>query len=256
MKALFVLFLLLFFSNTFAKTIKIVFFNDYEPISFSTPVDEHAIGVIPSIIEEALDEITVNDPNTKIELIGLPWIRAQDMVRTGDADAMVTIATPERLTYSTPSKMEVFQDAYRAFTYPGHPRMEELKRIKSLDDLHDFTVCEYRVNGWAKTNLTGKVKEINYTRDINAKISLLTLHSCDLIIELDFLVFSIAKRYNFLDKIVELPALFKGTSYHLLVSKKSPNQDLLNIFDKKLKAMNEQGRIKTIIQKWVPDIKN
>jgi len=43
-----------------------------------------------------------------IEHIAVPWARAQQMVRTGKADGMVTTATPARLEYTYKSQNSVF----------------------------------------------------------------------------------------------------------------------------------------------------
>lgn len=121
------LFIFLFtISIAHAKPIKIVFMEDYEPVSFLSPVDGKAIGIAPDIIREAF-----SDKGISLELVGYPWVRAQEMVKRGDADAMVTIATPERLTYTTSSELPAFYDSFRAYTYIAHPKIQALRKAKT-----------------------------------------------------------------------------------------------------------------------------
>lgn len=227
----------------------IVFMDDYAPVSFLSKDKSHAIGVTPNIMSEVFI-----DTDEKINLIGRPWVRAQDMVKKGEADAMVAVITPERLSYATASKVPAFYDSYRPFTYAGHPQLRTLSKVKSIKDLKDYTLCEYLGSGWAKTYLVGKVKRIEYGRSINMKVSMLASHRCDLIIDLGFLIRSTAKRNHLDHKIVELPATFTSSAFHLMVSKKSSHQELLSIFDKNAKKMHDNGRIEQIIQFWTPEL--
>lgn len=239
------IFLLLFHTPLYAKTITIAFMSDYEPISYLSP-EGNVIGVEPDILKEALSE----EKNIELKFIGLPWGRVQDRVKKGEADAFISAITPERLTYSTPGKVPVFYDSYTFFTYAKNPRINELKKIKTLNDLRDYTVCEYIGSGWAKKNLIGKAKKIDYGKSVDMKVTMLTARRCDLIVDLDFLVESLAKRHGVSESLVKLPIIVKGTAYHLLVSKKSTNKKILDHINFKLKAMHDSGRINQIVEKW------
>jgi len=230
-----------------AKPFVVVVMQDYEPVSFLAPNSGHkAIGVSPQIVEEAF----AKEQNIKVEVRGLPWIRAQNMVKSGEVDAMIGVVTPERLRYTTASKVPAFDDAYRAFASIDHPRMPELKKIKQLGDLKDFTICEYLGSGWAKANLAPHAKRVEYGRSIKMKIDMLVAKRCDLIVDLDFLIRVTAKKMGVGEKIVELPMTFKGTAFHLMVSKKSPQQGLLAVFDRNAKILHKSGRVNEIIHKW------
>lgn len=232
-----------------AKPIKIVFMEDYEPVSFISPVDGRAIGIAPDIIREAF-----SDKGIQLELVGYPWMRAQEMVRRGDADAMVSIVTPERLTYTNASEFPAFYDTNKAYTYVGHLKIDELKKAKGVTDLKKFTFCDYRGNGWGKANIVGQVKKIEWGTSIDMKVGMLAAHRCDVIVDLGFIVLSTAKRNHFEEQIVELPVSFEGTTFRLLVGKKSLHQDLLSEFDKRAKIMHEKKITEKIILKWTPEL--
>ncbi|MEA9354566.1 transporter substrate-binding domain-containing protein [Bacteriovorax sp. PP10] len=243
------LLLLLFHTPLYAKTITIAFMSDYQPVSFLSSTNGEVIGIEPDIIREAFSE----EKNVELKFVGFSWERVQDRVKKGEADAFVSAITPERLSYAIPSKVPVFYDSYALFTYVKHPKMEELKKIKTVNDLHEYTVCEYSGSGWAKKNLVGKAKKIDYGKNVDMKVTMLAARRCDLIIDLDFLVDSLAKRYQVSESIVKLPHVLKGTAYHLLIGKKSPHKKALQNVSAKLKAMHDSGRINQIVQKWVSE---
>lgn len=240
------LLLLLIHTPLYANTITITFMSDHKPIAFLSSENGEVVGIEPDIIREALSE----EKNIELKFIGLPWVRVQDRVKKGQADAFISVITPERLTYSYPSKVALFPEGYTLYTYAKHPKMTELRKIKTINDLRDYTVCEYSESGWAKRNLPKKVKKIDYAKSVEMKVTMLAAKRCDLIIDLDFLVNSLSKQHRVSESIVELPIILKGTSYHLMIGKKSPNQKILDKVSDKLKAMHESGRIDQIIQKW------
>lgn len=248
MKNILIIFLFIT-SFTYSKPIKIVFMEDCEPFSFISPVDGTAIGIAPDILREAFA-----DQGVKLEFIGYPWARAQEMVKRGDADAMVTVITPERLTYTIASKLPAFYDSYKAYTYIAHPKMNELKKAKSLDDLKNYTFCDYRGNGWGKANLVGKVKNIEWANGFDMKFGMLAARRCDIAVDLGSIALSSAKRNQFDEQLVVLPVSFEGTNFHLLVGKKSYYQNVLSEFDKKIKIMYERKVIEKIMLKWTPEL--
>ncbi|MCP4023872.1 MAG: transporter substrate-binding domain-containing protein, partial [Desulfobacteraceae bacterium] len=87
--------IVLFCTPAFAqKPIKIVYFENFAPFSWKENNQMH--GILIDVLTEAIQE------RIKIGLLheGYPWARAQSMVRTGKADAFVTVPTPERRAYT------------------------------------------------------------------------------------------------------------------------------------------------------------
>lgn len=242
------LLLLLFHTPLYAKTITIAFMSDYEPVSFISPVNGEVVGIEPDILREAFSE----EKNIELQFVGFSWERVQDRVKKGQADGFVTTITPERLSYAIASKVPVFYDSYVLFTYAKHPKMAELKKVKSVDDLHDYTVCEYAGSGWAKRNLVGKAKKIDYGKTVDMKVTMLAARRCDLMIDLDFLIYSLAKKYQVSESIIKLPLVLKGSAYHLWIGKHSSHKKVLKNVSAKLKIMHDSGRINQIVQKWIP----
>lgn len=244
----FLLLFLLFQPSLFAKTITIVFMSDYAPVSFTSPKDGSAIGIGPDIIREAF----ADQKDIELKLIPLSWERVQVRVKNGKADAFISPITPERLTYTSHEKIPVLYDSFTFFTYAGHLRIKDMNKIKGMSDIHEYKFCEYIGNGWAKENLVPKAKSIDYGNSIDMKVSMLAARRCDLILDINFLITSTAKRLKLTDSLVKLPAnAVKGTEYYLMIGNKSPHKKLLKQVNQKIQKMHASGKISQIIKKWL-----
>jgi polar amino acid transport system substrate-binding protein len=56
-------------------------------------------GATIGIAREILEEVVARRAGYPLDYLGLPWLRAQDAVRDGSADALFTIPSPERRRY-------------------------------------------------------------------------------------------------------------------------------------------------------------
>jgi len=226
--------------------------SDYAPMSFTSSTDGSAIGIEPDIIREAF----ADQKDIELKFIPLSWERVQVRVKQGKADAFIAPVTPERLKYATHEKIPVIYDTYTFFTYAGHLRINDMKKIKGINDIKDYKFCEYVGSGWAKKYLVPKVKSIDYGNSIDMKVSMLAAHRCDLIIDNNFLITSTLKRLKIPDSLVKLPAYpVKGTEYHLMISNESPNKKILKQINQKIQEMHTNGKINQIVQKWIKNYK-
>lgn len=226
------------------RAFSIAFPDDFAPFSFS----EHnqAVGIAPEIISEVFR----NSKNIKLHFSSMPWARAQKLVHDGAFDALVTIPSPDRLLYTTPSKTPAFVANFKIFTYKNHPRLNEIQKIHSIDDLKNYVVCEYNGSGWAKNHLVGKAKRIEYSKSTETKIKMLALKRCDLIIDLDLMVHYNAKKLSINEDIIEIPHSFEQASYHLLINSRYPHSEVMQEFEKNIKHLQKNGFIQKVISKW------
>ncbi len=86
---------------------------------------------------------------------GYPWLRAQKLVRAGQADGFVTVPTRERRAYTRVVEAPVAFSPLTLFTQTGHPALARLNQARALSDLKAFTILDYIGNGWGKENLVG-----------------------------------------------------------------------------------------------------
>jgi polar amino acid transport system substrate-binding protein len=132
-----------------AKTLKIVYFDQFEP--FSWRENNKMKGLFIDVVNEAIGKRM----GLPVLHEGYSWNRAQAMVRDGSADGMCTIITSERLQYAVSTTTPVVTLNFRIFTAANNPRMSQLKRVKTIQDLSGFKLIDILGSGWAIENLKG-----------------------------------------------------------------------------------------------------
>ncbi|HEV2675450.1 MAG TPA: transporter substrate-binding domain-containing protein [Aliidongia sp.] len=112
-------------------------------------------GRMTGMIVDGLDTINATlGWNFKFD--GFPWARSQEMVRSGEADAHVTIATPARAHYMRFARRPLFTRNSAVIHFsPGNPRAAQIRQIRSLDDLRAFTIAVTLGDSWPKALMEG-----------------------------------------------------------------------------------------------------
>ncbi len=91
------------------KPLTIVYANKWAPLSSGDG------GAVSGILPTLLTVIITDRMGQNIQHIGVPWKRAQAMVRSGIADAFITTPTKGRLQFTERSENPVYSLAFRAF---------------------------------------------------------------------------------------------------------------------------------------------
>ncbi len=221
-----------------AEPIKIVYFKDYPPLSWQQ--NNKMQGILIDIMNEALKKRMHID----ISHQGRLWEEAQLMVKNGQADAFVTVPTPERRAYTRISRESVINSSIKIFTGRNNPRIEDLAKVHSYSELKPFKLVDYRGNGRAAAALKGLDVDWLATMDeipeylIKGKADAWTQN----IFVAEFFLRSIGDR----DKIIELPNVLAGESFNLCVGKNSAFVRILDLFDQTIKDMKKDGTLEKI----------
>lgn len=230
--------------ETYTNTMKIVYFNSYAPFSY----EEN--GIMKGILVDVLDEALVKRMKLEISHAGFPWVRAQEMVRNGDADAFVTIPTEQRLFYTTASKESVVAAKVTLFAYAKNPLLSDLMVIKNVDELRKYRVGQYLGHGWAKQNLEDKGIHIYWVPAVDNIFLMLINNRIDLTAEIDITMRYMIKKSGYQNDIIEIPVKLDMSSWHLCVGKTSQFKDILPKFDKAIDDMRRDGTLESIYKKY------
>ncbi len=139
-----------------AQTLSIVLSDGNAPISYGEENHE-AKGIIPDLIRE----LVKNAVGIKAELSAVPWTRAQTMVKSGKAHAFCTYPSNERQLYAKFTKNVLFHLEYGYLAYnTKSPKAESISRIKTLQDLDNFTFVSQSGVSWEEENIPKTVKRI------------------------------------------------------------------------------------------------
>lgn len=244
MKTLFItLLIFLYHAPLFAqKPFKLVYFDNYPPFSWleNNQMKGMLIDLTTAVIEKEMGIPTQHE--------GYPWGRAQKMVANKQADAFVTIPTPERRKYTLVSDRPVIMTTATVFVSAKNRRMLELQRIRNFRDLADFTNVQYIGNGWAKENY-GQL-EIKWVPTMDKALHLIYRNRYDIFTDTSSVVRYNIKRLGYEKGIVELPVTLRKEGFYLCISKTSPHASILPEYNKAFQKLENSGALNKIITQY------
>ncbi len=205
-------------------------------------------GFFIEIVEEALTRRSGYQIQTEIH----PWARCQIMVRNGLADFITTVPTPERLEWSVMVPTPFWIKQYRLFTWDGHPRLNEINSIQSIQDLRTsgLTVISYKGNNWSKTHLEDAGITVINANSVESMYRMLIAQRGDLIVEDPILVTATTKDLGLYNRLAKTRGIVEESAFHLLIGKKSQLVHSADKIDFILKQMWNDGTIERILDRY------
>jgi polar amino acid transport system substrate-binding protein len=224
---------------------------DSAPYIFAKP------GKEPDGIFYDISELAFKRMGIPLQHEVFPWKRAQLIVETKRADALITIPTPSRLKYLVPSHEPVFIMKYKIFTQRDNPNIAKIKSIRSLSDLKGLKIIDYIGDGWAEKNLSQY--GVQWVLNLTTVCKMLALHRADVFLQDETMVSYTIKNIRkddgksslIYDNIVAFDAPIPDVGFHLLIRKDSPYLKIIPIFDATIRSMRKDGEIEKIINKWL-----
>lgn len=222
--------------------VRLVFAADLAPLSFD---DE---GKIRGILVDVAHTVFSERLNLPVGIALYPWERAQHMVREGEADGFITIATKARTVYADCGRIPVLRAPLHPLVRVDHARRQEMERAKNLLDLRPFNIVSYMGNGWAKQNLADY--DVYFAADFQASLRGLALGRGDLALVTTTSGAYYLREFDLRQKLVMLPLVVDMFDYVLCLGKKSPHVALLREFDRVLEVMRSDGGYRPILEKY------
>lgn len=240
-----VIFFILFFQaglEAADRTIKIVYFENYPPYSWLE--NGKMRGMLVDMATEAFEKRM----GIKVKHEGYPWERAQQMVKNGEADAFITIPTPDRLEYTIASREPVVIATFKPFTWADNPIIPDVSKARKLSDLKKYKHGTYIGAGWARQKLTGM--DVEWFANLDVCLSALKAERFDLIIDSIHVLRYNIKKLGLQKDIVEIPWVVERVPWTLCISKKSDMASSMTEFEKTMKSMRKDGSWRRIINRY------
>lgn len=224
-----------------AKPMKITYSDKYPPRSWLE--DGKMKGILVDIITEALEK------RLGIALIheGYPWARAQAMVKKGLADAFITVPTEKRKAYTVVSREPVIRFNLFLATQKENPKLDLLKKVKTIDELKPFTLVDYNGNGFAQKRLKGY--KVEWVPNIAAVYPFLAAGKADVLIVSDRGTYDL-NRLGYQDRLLVLPQVLRSLAFHLCIGRQSPFASRLPEIDQVLKQMRDEDLMQKISARY------
>ena len=222
--------------------LRIVYFEDFSP--FCSGRGSTVKGIFVDMAKELGKRVGFDVTN-----YGYPWQRAQMMVRKGEADAFMTVATPGRMEYVNAGSVPVLVDRNVAVTAKNNPLLSRLRAISSLADAKKYRLVTYRGDDWAKDHLGDA--QLEYVVTVQAAMQFIADGRGDLMIE-D--VFTLQKNIHDLhldSKLELLPYSYETLKFVFCIRKTfDGGPALLGLIDAELSKMREDGTMARIFHDY------
>jgi polar amino acid transport system substrate-binding protein len=207
--------------------------QDWFPIYYRDSNGRY-LGVWPDL----LDGIFKETLGVELQKTHQPWLRAQSDVKFGDADIFITIPTEDRLEFSTPVPSSFFSITFQLLIPKNHPRFQELEQIQTLEEIKTagITLVSTLGNGWYKENVEALGIPTEYVKTDEQQVKFLLAGRADALIDFPITLDPVLTKFNANEQLLFTDAIFSETTFHILVSKKSP---WINHLDALESALNQ-----------------
>jgi len=227
------------------NTMKLVYFNNFPPLSWE---DENK--QMRGILVDALTEAIQTRMGITVSHKGYPWARAQEMVRKGKADAFISLPIPERRSYTKVSSETVLPVTFTLFIRPGSPKIEALKKVKTVGGLKGFKVGSYIGSGWGRKNLVDAGIDVDIASTMNLCLKKLVAERFNVFTDVSQSVRYKIRELGLKDEIIELPNIIDSGEFQLCIGKESPFVNILPRYDEIVREMRKDGTLQKIYNKY------
>ncbi len=226
------------------ETLKVSYNSDWPPYSASK--DENVHGILPALVEA----IIVERLKIPVRHSGAPWSRAQFYVLNGTADAMVTVATEERLEFSLAGQEVIYQFRMQPIVRKGSLADINITATPSVDTLRTLRVCDMLSNGWAQRFFGKYGIEIITAESAAGCLKLIAADRADVLVQPSAIAYKLIGDLEIENKMRVLPHVFGSMEFKILVSKKSKfGQGLLHRLDEVIAGMKADGSYEALINR-------
>ena len=245
LKIFFIVFILMSASPLYAGEPLVFSYSDHFP-PFSWIENKQNMGIIIDVVNEAL----IKRLKLKVRYMAVPWVRAQQMVQDGTADAFITVASEKRKTYTMTNSEPIIAISLSFFVVKDFQKVNQLRHAQSFEELNGFRFISNRGNGLWEEKLKGmKVEWLN--NRYNIPFFLIAGRGA-IWPELAHVGRYVIKRADAKDAIVEIPINIPIPTQHFLlhIGKKSAYLKIIPLFDETIREMKKEGVIQKIEESY------
>jgi len=232
--------------NASAQPMKLAYFESFPPYSW---VEENKMT---GILIDIVDEVIRDRLNIPVQHAGFPWARAQNLVKSGDSDAFITLPTPSRREYTVCSELGVISIEMKIFVKKGNPLIPELMQIQHLEDLKKYDIVDYLGNGWIEHNLKEEDGwAISLLVSSEQTYEVLNKGRAAIRMDVNHVGRHILKKLNLNKSIIELPKPVVDPYFlNLCIRKSSEYVNIIPQFENEFRNTQKDGMIEKIYDKY------
>ncbi len=182
-------------------TLRGVYHQDLAPYSYLDPKTGKMAGILVDLMEALTDAANITVSHT-----GYPWARAQSMVASTSADALICPVTSERMEYAVfaPTPLTTLAPA-EIFFDVENPNALAIKATKRKEDLYRFATVDYIGNSTGDTIWRDHPQRIRVS-DIDTTIAMLYKGRADFILADPVVTRTKLRELGLLSSFMSVPA--------------------------------------------------
>jgi polar amino acid transport system substrate-binding protein len=215
----------------------------------SLPFSWKEDGKMQGILIDIADELLQNRLGIKVSHQGHPWQRSQHLVRMGKADALITNG-PMRQEWAVHSSEVVLKLQHMLYVKAGGPKLDRLKKVRTIDDLKSFTLVDERGSAWAEKNLVERGIEVHWVADKDTMFRLVAKGRVDAVAYIDILARYYIKILGLQAQFIELPLDTVPVPLHIVIGKRSSYRKVVPKIDWAIRQMEQDGTLQKIYDKY------
>ena len=214
--------------------------NEPMPPYFTIGGDSSSIG---GIWRQILDSVFVETLGWRVNYLLRPWQRAQNEVRQGTADGMITIVTPQRLEYARQVPTPFCCFPLHLFTWKDHPRLAEMQSISDVEELAamDLQMVANIGNGWYESNIEKRGVKTTWLPSDEQVYRFVALGRGDGLIDLPGSMKKLQEKYGLVGQLVDSGVSFGSVAVNLLIGNDSPFVSRIAEIDLALQTVGARG---------------
>ncbi|WP_028583946.1 substrate-binding periplasmic protein [Desulfogranum mediterraneum] len=207
-------------------------------------------GMLPAMLKA----LFVEELGWQLRYLYQPWSRAQNEVRLGNADILLTVPTATRLGYTRSTALPFLRLSLKLYTYADHPRLEQIREIRSVEAIRelDLQMVSNQGNNWFKTNIEAQGIPTTWVNTDEQIIRFLALKRADATIEVPAAMNLMSRQLQLSQGLVQTEVSFGPVEFFLLLGKKSPLTRRLEEINLALASLSAAGTFQEIRAQYQP----
>ncbi|MAC48025.1 MAG: hypothetical protein CMI12_14425 [Oceanospirillum sp.] len=231
------------------RVITVTYANQWKPYSYGNK-EGQAKGILVDIVDFILHQ----KMGFTVQHIPLPWERAQNMVRNGSYDALITAPTAERQFYFKRTNSTLYRLQWRAYLSTQSSNYQRLKGADNPLTIRDVS-CVSLLGDRTSESLYRRFNlDCQSVKDLPLALKMMQMGRVDLFVHSKAIVDQHMMSQNYMGLIEEHPMVLKKVPFVLMVSKYSPYADqLTDAVDRMVMDMAATGEYERFLSKLSQD---
>lgn len=234
--------------NTGHRMIRMVAGGSFPPFNI-LDADGRMTGVYPDALAAIGREL-----DWTFQYTAAPWARAQDMVRTAQADGFITVATAERQEYALFARQPLVSRLGVVVVYAADsPRRAAIERASSIEDLRSFALVDYIGNGWGNA-IWSAWPTVERVRDLRTMLRMIATGRADVAVQPRSVIEAVARQAGLEDRIAYQDVSFaqQGPSgVYFGLRRSFPHVEaLIALYEEVQARFIAQGGVETLLLRW------